>query len=280
MLCAAPGHRLIDFDFSNIEGRLAAWIAGEEWKVDAFRDYDAGIGPDIYVLAYSKSFHVAPEEVDDDRRQIGKTQELALQFQGWVGALMGMAEKFGIIFDEDFATEICSLWRKAHPAICASWYRIGDMAIDCIKGAKAQEWRNIKIGMVDDFMRVRLPSGRCISYYKPSIFTKDHYGKEKECIRYHGIHPKKKKWVENMTTHGGDIFQSIVQGTARDSLVFAMHNLEDAGFSPVLHVHDEVLCEEATDRYEEMGQIMSQVPPWAEGLPTAVGGWTGLRSRK
>jgi len=414
MLRATPGKKLIGFDFSQVEGRVACWIAGEEWKVQAFRDIDAGTGADIYKMSYSQSFNVPIEEVDDAGRQAGKTCiaegqlvltdlglvpiedvglchqvwdgvewvthggviskgfkevlttdegltatpdhivftasgkemsyfdaarnnyklattcvdgapvayspilnpfhctsgsrwgtaqvydiancgprnrftvsgkivhncELALQFQGWTGALMGMAEKFGLFFDDEVAADLCGRWRDAHPMIKRMWYAIGDCAIYAIRNRKTYTYRGIKIGIANGFLKVRLPNGRLLSYYKPYLFQKEHYGKMKTCIGYWGAHKKTGKLCTTMSTHGGDIFQSIVQGAARDCLAFAMKNMDAAGFNLVMHVHDECEADEELDRKEEMRTIMSRVPPWAEGLPMAVDGWAGKRYRK
>jgi len=281
MLIPEKGRMLIGMDFSNIEGRVAAWLAGEHWKVEAFEAYDQGTGPDLYVLSYAKSFGVPIDKVDDDMRQVGKCTELSLQFAGFSGALKAMSEKFGLTLSDEVAMDLCMKWRAAHPSICRAWYSLGDAAIQAIENpGQFVAWRNIKMVVTKDFLRIRLPSGRPISYFKPSVFEKDHYGKLKKAIRYHGVHTYTRKWSEKCTTHGGDIFQSVVQGTARDFLSESMLSLDASGFQLPFHVHDEAVAEELTDRYDEMKAIMSVVPEWGEGCPISCEGFVSTRYQK
>jgi DNA polymerase len=173
MVGAAPGNVLYAADFSNIEGRLIAWLAGEEWKLDAFRDFDRGIGPDIYKLAYARSFGIDPAAVAKDQRQVGKVMELALGYQGGVGAFQKMAVGYGVTVEDERADELKNLWREAHPSVVQFWYDLEHAATDAIRqpGITFHVGR-IAFRVAGTFLYMRLPSGRAIVYPFPCIKRK------------------------------------------------------------------------------------------------------------
>lgn len=201
---AAPGHRFVTADYSNIEGRVLAWLAGETWKVDAFREFDAGRGDDLYKLAASKAFGIPVEDIDDFFRQIGKVMELALGYGGGIGSFISMGANYGVV-PEDIAKTIkaqtpqelwndtlkrlpapgtrfraglepdvwCGLrivvdsWRAAHPHIVAFWRDLNDAAVEAVE--YPGQVINVPGGLIrfrknGDFLQCRLPSGRCITY--------------------------------------------------------------------------------------------------------------------
>lgn len=198
--------KLVVSDLSNIEGRLGAWLAGEDWKIKAFEDFDAGIGPDLYKIAYSKSFAVPVGDVTKTQRQVGKTSELAGQYQGSVGAYVSMAANLGIDIndiievsrratspavwadtrerytkrwsaglDADRGTGIkvvVDAWRNAHPRIRAMWYDLERAAIEVVQNPdEARTVRSLRLDMKDGFMRIRKPSGVFLSYKGMSAST-------------------------------------------------------------------------------------------------------------
>lgn len=208
MFIAAPGKRFIGCDLSNIEGRLAAWAAGEHWKVQAFRDYDEGRGPDLYRVAYARSFGVAdPSTVSGSRRQVGKVTELSLQYQGSVGAWLKMAanygvraadvvpivhgavsalawaealeryrtaaNRYGLDADEWAAVSIIVKgWREAHPAIVGSWWELQDAAVAAVGSPGAvvpAMGGRVRYLFARDFLWCGLPSGRVIAYARPVL---------------------------------------------------------------------------------------------------------------
>jgi DNA polymerase len=206
LIKAKPGHKLVSCDFSNIEGRCLAWEADEEWKLDAFRDYDTitgylkgkplRAGPDLYLLAYSKSFGVAVEDVTKAQRQIGKVQELALGYQGGRGAFATMAANYGITVIEDNAprpnhgevltvSEVEAIkrgWRDAHPNTCQMWRNLAGAAARAVETpGKAVDAGPVKYRVTDNFLFCRLPSGRLMSYPYPSIERVPSYGWRQEC---------------------------------------------------------------------------------------------------
>ena len=300
MLIAAPGHTLIGGDYSNIEGRVNAWLAGEHWKVEAFADFDAGVGVDLYVLAYAKAFGVSTDAVDKSLRQQGKVMELALGYQGGVRAFQKMAAGYGMIVSDERADELKVAWREAHPAIVKSWYALQDAAIHAVKnpGMKVPCLDGkIIYRVANNILWCRLPSGRPLAYVAPWIESgqcrechglgqvEDEdcaacwgRGEVKERVAFHGQNSATKKWQKN-ALYGGLQCENVVQAIARDILAEGMFRLEDAGYPLVLTVHDENICEvpDGFGSPDELAELMSIVPTWAEGLPVAVSAWEDKR---
>jgi DNA polymerase len=296
MICAAPGSDLVAADFANIEGRVLAWLAGEQWKLDAFAAYDRKEGPDIYKLGYAKSFRIPVEEVTKDQRFIGKVQELALGYQGGVGAFQTMARGYGVVVSDALAEEIKTAWREAHPNIVKYWYGLEDAAKQAVTRpgqefiASPGTWgpgskgRYVTFLVKGSFLFCKLPSGRVLTYPYPKlkpIMTP--WGEEKEQIHYMSVDGKTRKWQETHT-YGGKLAENVTQAVSRDILADAMLRVEKHGFPIVMHVHDEIVAEVSnaapnTD-LSLFEAIIAQVPAWAAGLPIAVEGWKGKRYRK
>ena len=285
MFCAPEGQLFVVADLSNIEGRVLAWLAGEEWKLQAFRDYDRGEGPDIYKLSFSKSFGKPVEDVDDDDRQIGKVQELALGFGGGVGAFHQMAAGYGVAVTDARADEIKVGWRAAHPAIVALWYqaeRAWQAALNKPGTAyKIGEHCQIVYRAATDRMRLRLPSGRYLVYYKPRYETVVKPTWETESPTFWGVDSVTKQW-RKIDSWGGTLVENITQAAARDVLWHGVTLAERTGFECLGTVHDEIIAEMDEDKADValLEQCMATVPEWAPGLPLAAAGWSGRRYRK
>jgi len=283
MVVAASGCRLLAADFSNIEGRIAAWLSGEQWKVKAFNDFDKGQGPDVYKLAYSRAFNMAANAVSKDQRQVGKVMELALGFQGGVRAFQRMAALYRVEVSDERADELKKAWRAAHPGISKFWYALEDAA----KWAIWNPGKPVKAGKVSflvngSFLFMRLPSGRSISYPYACIKDKETpWGEMRPQVSYMGVNSYTRKW-ESCFAHGGLLFENAVSGSARDVLAEAMVRVESAGYPIVLTVHDEIVCE-ARQEFGGVAQfesLMTTAPKWADGLPIAAKAWEGKRYRK
>lgn len=297
-LIAAPGHDLIAADFSNIEGRVTAWLAGETWKVQAFRDFDAGTGRDIYLLGAERILALlgrppaAPLTKDSPERQgYGKVPELALGFQGGVGAFQSMAALYNVQVTDEEADQIKIAWREAHPAIVALWRGLEDAAMKAVRRpgviVRAAHGR-IAFRVKGGFLWMVLPSGRPLAYAAPTIRAKvmpwvDRHGEPviKDVVSFMGEDRTTRKWCRQYL-YGGLSTENAVQAIARDLLAVAMLALETAGYRVVLTVHDEIVAEvpKGFGDLATFEDIMCRLPAWATGLPVAAEGWRGQRYRK
>lgn len=275
-IIAEPGRKLVVSDLSNIEGRVLAWLAGEAWKLKAFADYDAGIGFDLYKLAYSRSFGVPPDQVNSDQRQIGKVQELALGYQGAVGAFSSMASVYGIELPEKEVKEIVMAWRQAHPETVSFWREMEDAACRLVnaKPGTVAEVRNITFAREPAWLRMILPSGRSLCYAAPKL--------EDGKLTYMGVNQYTRKW-SRLKTYGGKLAENATQAAARDIIAECALRAEHSDYPVVLTVHDELLTEPLDDpRYTVAGLngILTTRPLWAPNIPLAASGFEGYRYRK
>jgi DNA polymerase len=270
-LIPEPGHRFIVADFSAIEARVIAWIAGEQWRLDVFRN-----GGDIYCASASQMFHVPVVKHGENGhlRQKGKIAELALGYGGGANALKAFgADKMGMTEEEMVNT--VDLWREASPRVCALWRALERAAIRCVahKTPQVSAIGGIRFEMECGILWMTLPSGRRIAYYGaeygPSRFHRD-----RRALSYMGVDQKTKRWGR-VETWGGKLAENVTQATARDCLRDTMLALEDAGYDIRAHVHDEVIISEPRDgrTVEDVSAIMGRELPWATGLPLRGDGY-------
>jgi DNA polymerase len=264
LICAAPGKVLVSADFSAIESRVLAWLAGETWKLETYRRFDSTGDPALepYCVTATRILgrNVTPD--DEAGRQIGKLCDLAFGYAG-VMAFRKIAP------DTDFTdTQIVTFnrqWRGAHPKIVKFWGDLHRMLLHTVRTGKPHALRNLQGEMRAGTLYLRLPSGRELAYpeariepgqYDDQIVSKDNaIGKWRDARGWHGT------FTEN-----------VVQAVSRDLLATAMQRLESAGYSIVLHVHDEIVAEvpEGFGSPDEFAKIMTELPSWAEGLPLAA----------
>lgn len=266
VLIPKPNHRFIVADFSAIEARVLAWIAGEQWRIDTFKN-----GGDIYCASASKMFKVPVEKhgVNGELRQKGKISELACGYGGSVGALKNMgAVEMGV--QENELQGLINDWRNANPHIVRFWYEVGNAAMKAIKEKTTVPLGKLVFAYERGILFIRLPSGRRLSYIKPRIGTNRFGG---DSITYMGINSAK-KW-DRLETFGGKLTENIVQGTARDLLANALINAANAGYDTVFHVHDEIICEvpNGYGSVDELCKLMCINPEWADGLPLNADGF-------
>lgn len=259
-------YRFIVADFSAIEARVLSWLAGEQWRLDTFRN-----GGDIYCASASRMFRVPVEKhgVNGHLRQKGKISELACGYGGSVGALKNMgAVEMGV--PEDELQGLINDWRNANPHIVKLWTEVGNAAMKAIKEKTIVTLGKLVFMYERGILFIRLPSGRRLSYIKPRIGTNRFGG---DSITYMGVGASK-KW-ERLETFGGKLVENIVQAIARDLLASAMINVANAGYNIVFHVHDEIIAEvpDGQGSVDEMCMLMSINPDWADGIPLSADGY-------
>lgn len=252
-------HRFIVADFSAIEARVIAWLAGEDWRMDVFSK-----GGDIYCASASQMFHVPVEKngVNSDLRQKGKIAELALGYGGSVGALKAMgALDMGLMEEE--LKPLVNLWRESNIFIQSLWWDVDRAVKTAIKGRTTTSTHGIDFIYQSGMLFIKLPSGRKLSYVKPRIGQNKFGG---ESVNYEGVGATK-KW-ERIESYGPKFVENIIQAISRDILAEAMITLEDEGYEIVMHVHDEVVLEVAIGQSSvaEVCKLMSKTPEWAKGL--------------
>lgn len=284
---AAAGKRLVAGDFSNVEGRGLAWLAGEEWKLDAFRKADAKAGPGIYELAYSRMFGVPVESIKNpsEERQVGKVAELAFGYQGGVGSFHVMGKTYGVTVSDAKAEEFKNAWRAAHPKVVQLWRDAQRSAILAVENpGNIYEYghpgRQAKFRKVGSFLWLLLPSGRALCYPYAKILQGE-YGpqltymtspspddRRKGKIIYDPLNSS--NWAR-VSAYGGSLVNNENQGMCRDILAEIMLRMEEADLPVVMHVHDEPVGEVdqavAEDKRLLMQQIMRTPPAWAKGFP-------------
>ena len=260
-----PGCRFFVADFSAIEARVIAWIAGEQWRQEVFAQ-----GGDIYCASASQMFHVpvVKHGVNGHLRQKGKIAELALGYGGSVGALKAMgALNYGLTEAE--LKPLVDAWRQSNPRIVKFWWDVDRAATTCVRDRVPAETHGIRFLYQSGMMFIVLPSGRRLVYVKPKMGV-NRYGNES--VTYEGV-GEQKKWLR-LESYGPKFVENIVQATARDILVEAMRRLEAAGYQIVMHVHDEAVIEASADTsLDDICAIMGQPPAWAEGLLLRADGY-------
>lgn len=259
-------YRFIVADFSAIEARVIAWLAGETWRLDVFNGHGK-----IYEASASQMFRVPIEEITKTSplRQKGKIAELALGYGGSVGAMTAMgALDMGL--KEEELQPLVTAWRAANPNITKLWRDIDQAALAAVKDKIPQAIGKIKIKCTDGIMFITLPSGRKLAYIKPRIEPNKF---DRDGITYEGIGDGK-NWVR-IETYGPKLVENIVQAIARDLLAEAMLAVERAGYRIVFSVHDEIVIEAPLGfgSVEEVCTVMSNTPDWADGLPLKADGF-------
>lgn len=307
----SKGKKIVVADLSNIEGRVLPWLAGESWKIDNFKAFDKGeLKYDNYQIAYSRAMQVELSEVTKEMRSIGKVMELALGYGGGVRPFKQFADLYGLnlveladkvesmidinfdsmiyqdltyyAFAEDILTEhmykacnyLKTKWRLAHPKIKQFWKDLQDTYVYCIENNKTifDVGEYIKMRRFNDWLYIKLPSGRYLTYYKPSI-------DDSHNISYLDKHTSRKE-ILDVKTYGGKLASNVTSGLARDILYQSLPKIRDAGFDIILLVHDEIVAEvdiERKNSVQDLVKLMTEQQIWCKDLPLAAAGFESMR---
>jgi len=277
MIIAPPDQVLACSDYSSVEARAVAWLAGELHVLKAFQE-----GKDLYKVAADNIYGCGYDNVTKDQRMIGKVATLALGYQGWLGAFHSMAKGYSLKLEDDEAEKIIINWREAHPNIRKLWRGLEWAAMETVKTGASNSYGPIRFGIRNNFLHMRLPSGRLLAYYDPQIRKVDtKYETGKEVVTFMGVNSFTRKWCR-MATYGGKLTENATQATARDLLKHSLFNFDRRNYNIVGHVHDEIQSEvdEAGFNLKEYDRIMAETPEWAVGLPLEAEGFTSKRYRK
>jgi DNA polymerase len=293
LFCAAPGKKLICSDFKAIEAVVLACLAGEQWRIDVFKTHGM-----IYEMSASKISGIPFQDFLDYpklhngekhplRKTLGKISELASGYQGWIGAWVKFgADKF---MSEDEMKRAILRWRAESPAIVNFWAEVSDrFTMATLNPGICYNYRGLGFGVKDNILHIHLPSGRFLRYHEPlaNFVGHDWNNKPLYKLSYRGKNSNPARGGMGWTrigTYGGSLTENIVQAVSRDILANALLNLDAAGYTPVLHVHDEPVAEVNDDfgTLQEFEKCMMDLPAWAAGWPIKVGGgWQGQRYHK
>lgn len=335
-IIAPPGRKLVVADLANIEGRTLAWLAGEEWKLDAFRAYDTfvldehgrripekddfkRVGPDLYKVAYARSFNIDPKDAVGQKRQIGKVMELGLGYEGGVAAFL----TFAAVYRMDLERLADAVHSTASKEALAAGYRMHEWALkqpgmkalakglpqnvyvacEVLKAAWREAhamtkalWKQAKdstaaaielpgtVFEIGEHLKVRR-DGAWLRLRLPSgrylCYLQPKVAEDGQ-ISYMGVNQYTRQWTR-IKTYGGKLIENATQAAARDVLAANMPTVDAAGYEIVLSVHDELITETPDDsRFssDELARLMSVVPAWAEGLPLSAAGFETYRYRK
>lgn len=315
-IVAPEGKKLCIADLSNIEGRVLVWLAGEAWKLKAFKQYDDGIGPDMYIAAYARAFNMDPAKVGKSGRQKGKVMELALGYQGGVGAFLTFAAVYQMDLDElakevwaaashdalENATNMWNwtvkkkrstfgltkevwvacevlkaLWREAHPSVCELWADAESAMRSAFRTPGVAYSVGKHIKVQRDGVWTRVRLPSGRVLCYLDVQVDDHGG-----ITYQGINQYTRQWGR-IKSYGGKFVENWTQAVARDVMGDRMPDIDESGYEIVLSVHDELLTETPdTDEWssDTLAAMMATNPAWADGLPLAAAGFETYRYRK
>ena len=268
MIIAAPEHRLLFADYSAIEARVLAWVAGEAELVKTFAE-----GGDVYKVMAKDIYNKPVEEITSAQRQVGKMAILGCGYGMGAKRFAEQCKAMGIEVDADEAKRIVYVYRESNSAISNYWRDIEDEFLENCREVISQSGQ---------FARLPLKSGRCLTYHNPRIVERETpWGEKREAVEVDTLNSVTRQWTSQIIW-GGLLTENVVQATARDLMAGAMTRLEMAGYPIIMSVHDEIICEVPDNHgtLAEMIDLMVEVPAWAKGCPIAAEGKEGPRYEK
>lgn len=268
MIIAAPDHRLMFADYSAIEARVLAWVAGQKDLVETFAK-----GGDVYRKMAAAIYETTPEQVTDNQRQIGKMATLGCGYGMGGKRFAEQCAAMGIAVDVEEAQRIVAIYRQENDRIAAYWRDIEDEFLQLTRDALDQG---------ETIVRLPLRSGRSLTYRNPKIVQrKTPWGTEQDTVQIDTLNSVTRQWI-SQKVWGGLLVENVVQATARDLMAGAMMRLEQSRYPVIMSVHDEIICEvpDGFGSLDEMITIMTNPPAWASGCPIAAEGKEGPRYRK
>lgn len=274
----AKGKILRVVDYASIEARVLAWLAREEWVLQAYID-----GLDVYKVMASQVFKVPYEEVTSEQRRIGKNLVLGCGYGLGGAKFVAYSEKAGVEIEEAFAKAAVKEYRTKHKKIVQFWYDVERSAIAAVREQRPYEkpvvLRNLKFYVEDRWLCIELPSGRALRYYRPKVVPVEKFGEPSLQLQFKSEFRGR---MVSESTYGGKLVENITQAVARDILVNGMFEAERAGYRVLGTVHDEILTEQKPEdgSVKELEKIVCRLPTWASGLPVAAEGFESYRYRK
>lgn len=265
-------------DYASIEARVLAWIAQEEWVLEAYIR-----GLDVYKLMASGVFKVEYDAVTSEQRRIGKNLTLGCGYGLGGAKFVAYSEKAGVEIEEAFAKEAVKAYRTKHKKIVQFWYDTERCAIQAVREQRSYEnavkLRNLKFYVEERWFCIELPSGRALRYYRPKVVPVEKFGEPALQLQFKSEFRGR---MVSESTYGGKLTENIVQATARDVLVHGMFEAEKAGYRVIGTVHDEIITEQdpQAGSVHELEKIVCRLPSWASGLPVAAEGFESYRYRK
>jgi len=273
-IAAPKGKTFLISDLAGIEGRVLPWLCHFQVKLEQISG-----GMDMYKVAACSIYHTQYEKIDKSQRFVGKVAELALGYQGAVGAFSSMASAYGTELPEDEVKTIVKEWRESNYPIVQFWYELERMAIYTITTGEVSEAGRIKFSRTELFLVMHLPSGRNLYYYQPEMVKREVHGSMKDQISYMGLNTYTRKW-ERTFTYGGKLAENATQGVARDVFYHGYRRADAEGIDVRLRVHDELVCVGEPEQLPLLISCMEELPPWAAGLPLKAEGEVSKRYKK
>jgi DNA polymerase len=277
MLTARPGFELFSADFKQVENRIAVWYAGCEYGIKIFED-----GLDEYKMFARDFYEVGYDDVTYDQRQHSKHAVLGCVFGMGAKGLVAQAESFGQVTTLRIAKDTVDYYRDRYSEVVEMWYGLNNAAMRTIKTGKESSYGGTRFKVWHDFLRMRLASGRWLSYYSPKIkVLPTPWGERKPQVTHLGINYRTRK-KERIKITPGRFFENLVQATARDAMMVGAHATSATGYQLVGRVHDELISERELGEgsLEEYESLMEDQPSWLDGIPIKAEGWRGRRYRK